>query len=448
MKRSTYILAFLSFVLIGFNACVEDPDDIFELSATERANEHREACYNALTDAAYGWVVNYFPQPDTYGGYTYLMKFDTNGHVMMTSEAGFGGETDTATFRVHSGQGTVLSFDTYSIFHKLSDPEITYIEDGEEYYLDYGVGYQGDFEFTCQSLDSTQIVFESVKGKSRVVFTRFQNEGDSEAYYTQQDSIQQIVDEMGETGLFLRYQGDSLEVTYDQFHYFSIYSLNELNEYSSVGTPFYVSNTGIVFYDGKNFVWMPEENLFRSEDGYELVAGGSPRARFTNPSSYIIYYVNFEKSGAAFNAAVDSLEDDMIAIVDHPDYFTGVLDIRFIMNAYPSALDYFGGGDRIDVYAGVDFSRVYNLYLVGTTAKSLYNTTFHFAANFSDGDGGTAGYAPFHTLVSNWLYKEIYEDNEFVVEEKTKWVWGEAVSYFQLTRTDNPEFYIVLEAEE
>ncbi len=458
LKQSiSFKQAFLFLSLLVFlGSCAKDPDDIFDESAILRADAHREACYDALVSAENGWIMNYYPESENFGGYTFYMIFQDDGRVIIRSEEAYLDESDTATFKVHSGQSTVLSLDTYSVFHTLSDPEITEIVDGYELYVDYGAGYQGDFEFTCEEISDEKMVFTSLKRQTKVVFTKVASAEDADAYLTSQYALHTVLENQAEEGFFMKYGSDSIEVTYDKFHYFNTYTTNSIGEYATTATPFCVTDNGIVLYNSVSvggvevdtFTWDASDSLFRSAEGVELVTGGSPRAAFANPSSYKIYYVNFDKSGSAFLEAVDSLEARMKSLVDNPQYFAGVTDIRFIMNGYTAAQEYYGGSHRIDVYSEVDLETKNNLYLIGTTAKSLNELAFNYALDFGDGNGGTAGYSLFHSLINDWLYSELYGDNVYTVVEESSWSLGEEIKYFKLIRNDNPDYYISLDLDE
>jgi len=447
------------------SSCVPEAEDVFELSALERADKNKEECFNALIDAEKGWLVEYYPLVKHYGGYTFIMNFTDEGRVEMTPEVAFEENATNSTFRVHSGQGTVLSFDTYGALHHLADPEellpkyknqdISWADLRENPYVSFGTGYGGDFEFTLDSIGEEQIYFTSLKRKTRVVFTKIKDTS-GKAYLQAQSNINTILEEKASDGLFVEYNGKQLELTYDFFHKFNIYQHDSIGVYAEEPMPFVVTDTGIKLYEAltidnvtvSEFDWIEGEGIFRSEEGAMLVQGRTPRSEFTSPTDYAIHWVNFKLSSQAFLDDVKILEAEMYNASPNPGLFGGVKDIRFIMNGYSTYQAYFGGSHRIDIYSEIAAVRESNLYLIGTTAISMTETAFNFALSFGDGAGGTAGYAPFHSLVDNWLYKVLYQPNVFNVEVEERWSLGERYTNIKLIRKDNPDYYIILELQE
>ncbi len=448
-------------VLALNTSCVQEPDDLFNRSALERANDNENACFNALTSSEHGWIINYFPQNETYGGYTFWMKFTEEGWVYMTPESPMTFETvfesykDTATFRVHSGQSTVLSFDTYSVFHKFADPEIlkpgiakvSFLED----FVNFGRGYEGDFEMTCEKITNDTIYFKGLKRKTNITFTKVSGAEETSRYLSEQNEVHERLMAESNEGFFLLHKGDSMEITYDRFHFFNGYGLNNAGDYIASPLPFVVTDKGLSLYAPvkiggeyvQNFNWETDE-FFRSKEGAVLQPGGTPRGLFTNPSKYKIYNVNFDKSSDKFNDAVEYLEEQMRQSVNLEREFGGIRRIRFLMNAYPTAQEYFGGSHRIDIYS-MYMQQVSNFFLIGTKAKGINKTMFNFAANFTDGNGGEAGYIPFNTMVGDWLYEELYGPHEYIVEREARASAGTQYIRYKLTRVSDKDYYFILD---
>ncbi len=446
IKRYRVLFYAVLFGVLG-QACSDKTQEVFDLSASERAEEHRAACENTLTANTNGWIVDYYPEAETYGGYTFIMKFNTDGTVEMTPEDAYFGTADTATYRVHTGQSTVLTFDTYSQFHLLSDAEVTEEINGTTYYVNYGRGYEGDFELACIEISDTLLVFEGVKRGYRITM-RPLTDGNIDSYLAAQNEIHTLLDSVGGEGFFLKSGSDSLEVTHDNFHFFQVYSVSG-SDYVGDASPFVVTNTGLRMYhsvgvngnEASEFTWNEMTQRFESAEGLELIPGGTARGGFTNPAEYKIYNVDLSNAGSSFLSAIDELEASMKALVANPANFGGLTRIRYIMNGYPTAQAYYGGSHRIDIYSSVDFEEEQNLYLIGTTPKSLYETAFNYAISFSDGEGGTAGYTLFHSLVNEWMTSEMYGTHVFTVEEKTRWSMGQAIVSYRLTRNDDANFW-------
>lgn len=458
-------ILFTVITIITLNSCTSEADDIFELSALERANQHQQQCFDALVGAEKGWIVNYFPEADKFGGYTFVMKFSENGRVVITPEEGFEENASESTFRVHSGQSTVLAFDTYGALHHLADPEelkpeyknteITWEELSESPYVNYGRGYEGDFEFTCDTIAENYIAFKSLKRKTDVIFTKI-TDTDGGAYLAAQAEMAKIVEEKATEGLFLSYQGSEYELTYDFFHKFNIYKRDQYGFYMPEAMPFVVTDKGIKLYKAEEinnvfaieFIWDAENEVFASVENVELVYGHTDRADFTNPASYQIYWVNMELSSQAFKNDIKVLEGEMRSALAIPGDFGGVQDIRFIMNGYPTAQAYVGGSHRIDLYSEVKGRRESNFYLIGTQAVSMTEASFNFAIDFGDGQGGKAGYAAFHGIVNDWLYNVLYKPNVYSIELEERWSYGEKYTNTKLIRNNDSNYFLILEKQE
>lgn len=137
MKRIRMILM-LAFTILTFVACMNeyayDGD-----SPSERTNNGIEKLRKELTEAPYGWKFVYFPRTDSllfsnmntklgkydqhgyygYGGYYYLIKFDTNGHVWMKGDEQKDAQAREGRFIVRQGSFTQMSFTTYNEIHKI-----------------------------------------------------------------------------------------------------------------------------------------------------------------------------------------------------------------------------------------------------------------------------------------------------------------------------------------
>ena len=83
MKKLIILLAVLPLVL---SSCLKDDKDAFGKTASERIREVQEGTEKALTGAANGWLMEYYPSAtQEYGGIAIYMKFQ-NGTVTVTSK--------------------------------------------------------------------------------------------------------------------------------------------------------------------------------------------------------------------------------------------------------------------------------------------------------------------------------------------------------------------------
>lgn len=153
MKNLLYFLFLMSFVFTG---CVKDQDDIFDLPSAQRAEQLNKDCKSTLVAAPNGWVMEYYPSTQYYGGSFIYMTFDQDS-VWMTDEAKLD-LTPVSFYSLKMDNGPVLSFDTYNeVIHKYADP-------GQD-----GIGYGGDYEFIIVSVSPDVIMLTGKKGFDKIV---------------------------------------------------------------------------------------------------------------------------------------------------------------------------------------------------------------------------------------------------------------------------------------
>ena len=141
MKKLLYILT--GFVLL-FGSCDNEEDRIFDLDADTRISEAVREYQDLLLSAENGWISNYYPNADLLGGFTFLFDFNADGTVKVAWDIS---ETvETSLYQLSSIEKPQLAFDTYSIFSKMTDPEI-----GEA-----GVGMGGDYELYFERVSENQ----------------------------------------------------------------------------------------------------------------------------------------------------------------------------------------------------------------------------------------------------------------------------------------------------
>lgn len=166
MKRILFALVAVAGLAVG---CVNEVEDLFDKSASERLNAQMVECRDLLTSASNGWMISYYPGgKKAFGGTVFTAKFDTDNTVTMTgevaSQANMGGDVTkvlTSDYSIKSSTGVVLTFDTYNKYlHYWSDPDFT-----------GGNDFGGEFEFSYVSGDENQMVFRGIKTGNRVVFT-------------------------------------------------------------------------------------------------------------------------------------------------------------------------------------------------------------------------------------------------------------------------------------
>ncbi|RAV27609.1 DUF4302 domain-containing protein [Sinomicrobium soli] len=141
-------------------SCNDDngADNLFEDNTTERISNAQNELRTTLLSAENGWKMVYFPTDDEFGGFTILMKFNTDGTVDMTSDIDENTDMVTSSYDIDYGATVKLNFATKNHLHKLVD----------SYYPEAlrGTGYKGSGEFLFYGTDEeSNVVFRSVRDK-------------------------------------------------------------------------------------------------------------------------------------------------------------------------------------------------------------------------------------------------------------------------------------------
>ena len=166
MNKKIFFVMMIACGLLSV-ACVNEVEEVFDTPASERLDQRMLECQSLLTSAEYGWLIEYYPDPNqSYGGSTYAAKFEMNGNVTVAGNislllSGDASETVTSHYSINASSSVVLTFDTYNEYiHYWSDP------DGWS-----ANQFEGDFEFAYVSGDENEMVFRGIKTDNRIVFT-------------------------------------------------------------------------------------------------------------------------------------------------------------------------------------------------------------------------------------------------------------------------------------
>ena len=155
MKKFTLLLLAmsLSFCSKNENDAVDNPIDPVENTTLMKE----------LTASPDGWKLTYISSDDSFGGYQFLMKFDSQGKVSMLSDLS---GTVTPTISSYSTQeearGLVLSFIGQNQIHLLADAlqgEIGYAHTGKVYQFLYTGKDSNKLKFRTQRKTTEQYVY-------------------------------------------------------------------------------------------------------------------------------------------------------------------------------------------------------------------------------------------------------------------------------------------------
>lgn len=147
-----------------FISCVGEQDDIFGKTPITRLDDALQQYSTLLSSAENGWILEYYPEADKYGGFNLYLNFTEEGEVTITAETAIlrqAGETATSLYSLKADMAPVLSFDTYNrILHQFSDPAPD------------GLGYEGDYEFIILGADDDQIELKGKKRNNKMTMTK------------------------------------------------------------------------------------------------------------------------------------------------------------------------------------------------------------------------------------------------------------------------------------
>ena len=165
MRKILYLLA-----IIAVAGCQKnEPDLLMGKNASERMQQNKENLKKTLSEAPYGWKLSYFPKKNTFGGYTFLMKFTLGGRVTMVADFGSGTTPQESGYQIQEGQGPLLVFTTRNYIHTLLEP-LTYSPDPREH---IGKGLEGEFQFVYIGQEGDKLKFKTQR-KSTEQFLYFE----------------------------------------------------------------------------------------------------------------------------------------------------------------------------------------------------------------------------------------------------------------------------------
>ena len=156
MKKITLLLLAmsLSFCTKNDNDAVDNPTDPVE----------NPALMKELTAAPDGWKLTYISSDDSFGGYHFLMKFDTQGKVTMLSDLSATATPTTSNYSTQEeGKDLVLSFIGNNQIHLLANAlqgAIGNAHIGKVYQFLYTGKEGNNLKFQNLLLSGMQLVFE------------------------------------------------------------------------------------------------------------------------------------------------------------------------------------------------------------------------------------------------------------------------------------------------
>lgn len=312
-------------------SCVQDVDDVFDDSSSQRVEQEAERLGNLLRQPQYGWVMEYYPSSlQAYGGFVFTMKFEEEDKVAISGDlfndpAG----SYSSLYSIKKDKNISLNFDTYNpVFHYLSDPDPhapgQYSPYGFHERLTAGEGFEGDYEFFFVSGDEHEIILKGKKTKNIIRMTPLAET--SINYLSKVQTVKTATTDIPATmGLVGMVDGKELRLFYD-----GKFGRRFKVEYDGVqlnGVAMMPTADGMKFYspitiNGKNL-----QNFSYASDTYTCKDAGLTDVKLTylaNP-----YYLTYEDYIGSYKIAYDDISAKTVSIVAHEEGKTLLLKTPF-----------------------------------------------------------------------------------------------------------------------
>lgn len=292
MKRLIYMIGALAAMVLS--SCVQDVDDVFDSTASERIRNTSEEFRKLLVGTEHGWVMEYYPEAkQSYGGFIYTLKFDDDDKVTVSGERnGDAAAMKTSLYSVGTDMGVTLNFDTYNeIFHYLSDPDphsgTASIYGFQEGGLEVGSGYKGDYEFVLQSKSVDEIILQGKKTKNLIRMVPLQEP--AESYLSKLIAMNRKVADVppGTVGFKGTVDGKELYFEQDRERHFSVYYDGEKIG-SAAACP---TLEGMKFYEPLEVAGRSMQHFSFADNTYTCLDNGAENvllASYKDPA-YLIY---------------------------------------------------------------------------------------------------------------------------------------------------------------
>lgn len=348
MKKLIYSLLFCTALIGMFSAC-DDNNEVFDRSAAERLKDAQDKALNVLKAAQNGWVMQYYSDTASYGGYTLWAKFgDRNVTVAGENIIVGSHEEVTSQYTMKGDRGPVLSFSTYNkLFHLFSDPQSD------------GVGMNGDYEFMVLEAESDHMVLQGKKRGTLIRMTPLPADETYDSYLTKIDQMNEnlvnaspfkweilLGDDASDPTNVMQIKinkGRNMNITYTYVlnkDNCSIEALWGTTESDETYVPYIITTDGLQFYNPRQvgkalltgFKWDAEKEHFVA-DGQELnPVKLSPLHLFQVSEDSWVIDAEEGKLGSDVKEAWDALEKVMMEKLSSTMYFVGLTYIPSLGN--------------------------------------------------------------------------------------------------------------------
>ena len=283
LRRAQLGLFVSSTLLVGgLASCHQEPEAVFNKSASERIDELTTEIQKTLTSSTTGWVLEYYPHgKQLYGGYPVSITFGDKGEVLMASDAPLAKhKTDAVKSNYHlkSDKMVSLSFDTYNeAFHLFSDPDKSYGA-GE------GKSFEGDYEFAIVRSVSPDTLY--LKGrKTGTVMRMFRPKTSAKEYLAQVMELKKqayTAERMYKEHLYglTGKLGGKDVVAYLNNDGYNVMKIEDAESGKATEVPFVYTPEGLSFFRPYNGVttleWKEADKSYNTGAGNKLTARPDP----------------------------------------------------------------------------------------------------------------------------------------------------------------------------
>lgn len=303
MKKLLYICIMTA---LSLSSCVQDVEDVFDSSASERVRVTADEFKKLLVSKEHGWVMEYYPEAKkSYGGFIYTLSFGDDDKVSVSGERGDDAAAEkTSLYSIQTDMSVTLNFDTYNeIFHYLSDPDphsdMASIYGFQEN-MTAGDGYKGDYEFVLKSKSNDEIILQGKKTKNKIRMTPLQEPAGS--YLAKLIAMKKKAAEvpLGTVGFKGTIDGKELYLEQDKVRHFVVYYDGE----KIGGTAACPTVEGIRLYEPLELAGKSLQNFSFADNAYTCLdqdAGDVVLKSYKDPA-----YLSYEEFLGAYTMAYDS----------------------------------------------------------------------------------------------------------------------------------------------
>lgn len=155
MKKIYMKFGLICLMVLGLVSCNnDDSETLFTDAPADRITQQSNELRDLLTAESNGYKGVYFPKNDEFGGFTFFMKFNTDGTVVMTSDFDTDTDLQSSSYEVRFGSTTELVFTTRNHIQKVSNPSLPGLT---------GTGFKGTSVFQYFGNNEGVITFRDVR---------------------------------------------------------------------------------------------------------------------------------------------------------------------------------------------------------------------------------------------------------------------------------------------